>query len=118
MTVTYTWVVNSLDCTANTASDPESETDCDDINSVTWTLTGADGNNTSSITSITPLNISMVPEEGEANNSVFLALTEANVVSFIQSAIGSDTVDSLESQISKNLDKLSINIITPPLPWA
>ena len=113
MSTTYTWTVNSIECTANN----DIETDCDEITSALWTLTGNNGTISSSITSRSPLLIDMEPTGEESNNAPFLALTEANVISAIQSTLGTNQIKQLEAQIDTNLVNLSVNTITPTLPW-
>ena len=59
----------------------------------------------------------MEPTGEESNNAPFLALTEANVISAIQSTLGTNQIKQLEAQIDTNLVNLSVNTITPTLPW-
>ena len=114
MATTYTWKVDSLDCTANTNID----TDCDIITSAIWTLTGNNGTISTSITSKTPLNINMEPTGEQSNNEPYLALSEANVISEIQHALGTNQIAQIETQIDNTLQAMTVTTITPALPWA
>jgi len=114
MTTTYVWTVDSLDCTANN----EISTDCDDITSALWTLTGNNGTISSSITSRTPVLMHLEPGGEQSNNEPFLTLTEANVISAIQTSLGTNQVEQLEAQININLANMLISTISPTLPWA
>ena len=114
MTITYTWTITGLECV-----DPDSDVDCDAIKTAIWTLTGNDGTNSSSITGKTPLNIAMEPGEGQTPSDVFALVTEANIITAVQTVMGTENVDNMKTNIANNLTAQAEPVyVTPDLPWA
>lgn len=118
MTTTYTWTVDSLECTANTGFE------CTIIKSAPWTLTGTDGSNTTFIQGNAPINMTMVELEGHPEGDRFAALTEAEVITAIQTQLGTAIVTELETHIDNELYVKTLEtppvipkIVTPALPW-
>lgn len=118
MTTTYVWKVDSLECTANPGFL------CTIIKSAPWTLTGDDGTNTTFIQGNAPINLTMVEEEGHAEGDRFAALTEAEVITAIQTQLGTAIVNELVAHIDNELYVKTLEtpptppkIIVPPLPW-
>jgi len=115
MTTTYTMHIDSLECKANSEHAELHENDCDILTSVMWTYTANDGVNTASLAIRTPLYVDIAQDEVESNNEPFLTMSEANVISMIQSTIGNNQILAYQSQLDTNL--LSANSITHALPW-
>jgi len=114
MATTYTWHVNTIEC-VSAPGESGIPDDCDIISSVMWTLSGDDGNNTTMIAGRTQLDIDLDPGHLESNNESYLALSEANVISMIQTTLGANNIDGLHSQIDANLR--SANSFMQQLPW-
>jgi hypothetical protein len=115
MTTTYTMHIDSLECKANTQHAEIHPNDCDIITSAMWTYTANDGINTASLAIRTPLYVDIAYNEVESNNEPYLTLSEANVISMIQSTLGNNQLLVYQSQLDTNL--LSANSISPALPW-
>jgi hypothetical protein len=113
MTITYTWTITGLEC-----ADPDSDVDCDTIKEATWTLTGNDGTNTSSITGKTSLNIVMSPEEGQTHSDVFALVTEAEIITAVQTVMGTENISNMETNIANKLTELTLPAyVIQTLPW-
>jgi hypothetical protein len=115
MTITYTWAITGLEC-----ADPDSDVDCDSIKSASWSLTGNDGTNQSSIASKTSLDIAMTPGEGQTVSDVFALVTEADIIAAIHAVMGTDTINNMKANIANNLTIQAMPVpvlITTTLPW-
>jgi hypothetical protein len=108
MTITYTWAIPNMKC-----EDTDNDGDCSTIKQANWVLTGTDGTNTSSISGSIPLTVSMAgvndPEE------LFATLTEAEVITDVQTVLGVSSITSLETNIANDLYAKSL--LSPVLPW-
>lgn len=118
MATTYTWTVTSLECGTDL------DLDCDVIERASWILSGNDETNTSSVSGSVPINLSMAVEQGHEEGERYNTLTEAEVITAIQTALGTNWVASLQSDIDKDLYIKSLQtppaptvVISPPLPW-
>ena len=118
MATTYTWTVASLECGTDI------DLDCDVIKRVSWTLTGTDGTNTSSVSGNVPVNISMASEVGQEEDERYNTLTESEVIIAIQNALGTNWIASLQAEIDNDLYIKSLQtppaqekVVSPPLPW-
>jgi len=111
MSNTYTWTITGL-----TGLDPDADTDVETVKSASWNLTGTDGTNSITINGVTPLNLLMT--DGTDPEALFHDLTEASVIASVQSALGTNQVNSYYNSIDNNLAaRLVAQPITPPLPW-
>lgn len=109
MSNSYTWLISSLDCI------PDVDGLTDYVVIAHWTCTGTDGTfsgsvyNTQSFT-VDPAKPDYIP---------FADLTEAEVISWVQDSLGSDTVDAVYRSIDQQIEaQVNPPIVTPPLPWA
>lgn len=108
MTITNTWNVVQMDAY------PEYEGESDVVFTVHWTLTGTDGTYVGSVYGSVgvPLN------EGEAFTP-YADLTEAQVIGWVQDALGEEQVASYEENVAQQIeDQINPPVVTPPLPWA
>jgi hypothetical protein len=108
MTITNTWAVQQMDAY------PEYEGESDVVFTVHWTLNGTDGIYAGSVygTVSVPLN------EG-ASFTPYADLTEAQVIGWVQDALGEEQVASYEANVAQQIaDQIDPPIVTPPLPWA
>jgi hypothetical protein len=112
MAVTNTWGVVQLDCY------PELEGQPDVVFTVHWNLIGTE-------------TVSGVDYSGYAYGSVGVALnegsdfipyadlTEADVIGWVQDALGADQVASYEDNVAQQIaNKINPPVVAPPLPWA
>lgn len=109
MSNTYTWSIAALDCI------PDLDGKMDYVVVAHWTCTGTDGTfsgsvyNTQSFT-VDPAKPDYIP---------FADLTEAEVISWVQDAMGEDGVNATYANIDSQIEnQVNPPIVTPPLPWA
>jgi hypothetical protein len=108
MAVTYTWSVVQMDAY------PEYDGETDVVFNVHWTLAGIDQTyqgyayGTQSVTL----------DEG-SDFTPYEDLTEAQVIGWVQAAMGAEQVAALEANVAKQIqDQIDPPVVTPPLPWA
>jgi len=105
-TITYTWGVVQLDCY------PKAAGQTDVVFTVHWTLSATDGTYSSGAYSAVS-----VPAPTEAFTP-FAALTVAEVIGWVQSAMGAEAVASYEAAVTAQIEaQINPTVVTPPLPW-
>lgn len=109
MATTYTWHIDRM----STLQEPQPNY----VVEVAWTVTGTDGQYNPSCGNFTTLTTSQ--------NSTFIPyenLTEADVISWVQAALGTAGVAEVEAKIQLAIDRqITPLTVTPqdtPLPWA
>lgn len=104
MSITYTWNVNTMDTA------PSEDGLSDVVKVIHWRLSANDGNNTTDTYSTISL------ESPDANNfTAFANLTEAQVISWVESKLD---VDALKAGLDVNLENLANPpIVTKQGPW-
>lgn len=113
MAITYTWKIVALDC-----STPDTDNDCDIIKTAHWTLSGTDGTYTGSAYGTAPLNIVLETVQGQTEYTNFNNLTEEEIITAVQTALGAEQVASLEASIASQIQmQIAPTTISPPLPW-
>ena len=109
MATTFTWSILEMQ-TANV--DNLQNFVC----SATWELTGDDGKNISSTSSI----FGYKPED-VTGFTPYNQLTQDQVLGWIKNRLGADGIAHFEGIVQKQLDDMSENTINPepqPLPWS
>jgi hypothetical protein len=85
----------------------------DVVSTVHWTLNGTDGTYAGSVYG----SVGVTLDEG----SVFTPydqLTKAQVIGWVQDALGEDQVASYEANVVKQIeDQINPPVVNPPLPW-
>ena len=108
MTITNTWGVVQMDAY------PEYDGETDVVFTVHWTLTGTDGVYVGSVYGSVGVSL----DEG-ATFTPYEDLTEAQVVGWVQDALGEEQVASYEANVAQQIaDQIDPPVVTPPLPWA
>lgn len=108
MTVTNTWAVVQMDAY------PEEDGHTDVVFTVHWTLTGTDGTYTGYVYG--SQGVSVNPDEPF---TPYDQLTEAQVIGWVQAAMGEEQVASYEANVAQQIeDQINPPVVTPPLPWA
>jgi len=108
MANTYTWVIDALDCA------PTSNGQADVVTNVHWRVNGTDGTH----------NVTVYGTQGVAYTAgspftAFNSLTEAQVVGWLQAAMGTEQVAELEANLDAQIAALvTPAVVTPALPWA
>lgn len=108
MSNTYTWSVQSLDCL------PLLEGQTNVVFNVHYRISGTDGTHTATVNATQPLtynaNESFIP---------FDSLTQDKVIEWVKSALGSDGITSVQTDLDNKISYLANPpIVTPPLPWS
>ena len=107
MTATYTWTVVQMDCY------PEVDGETDVVFTVHWTLTGVDGDYTGSVYGSQALTL-----DPGAPFTPYADLTEAQVIGWVQAAMGAEQVAVYEANVAGQIaNQINPPVVTPPLPW-
>lgn len=108
MSIVNTWNVVSMDAY------PEYEGEPDVVFVVHWTLNGTDGTYNGSVYGSVGVSL----DEG-ATFTPYADLTEAQVIGWVQDALGEEQVASYEANVAQQIaDQIDPPVVTPPLPWA
>jgi hypothetical protein len=107
MTITNTWNVVQMNAY------PEYEGKSDVVFTVHWTLTGTDGEYVGSVYGSQGVSI-----DREAPYTPYADLIEAQVIGWVQAAMGEEQVASYEANVAQQIaDKINPPVVTPPMPW-
>jgi hypothetical protein len=108
MTITNTWNVTQMDAY------PEYEGETDVVFTVHWTLTGTDETYVGSVYGSVGVSL----DEG-ATFTPYEDLTEAQVIGWVQDALGAEQVAAYEANVAQQIaDQIDPPVVTPPLPWS
>ena len=108
MAITNTWGVVQMDAY------PELDGETDVVFTVHWTLTGTDGTYAGSV-----YGSSGVSVDPDAPFIPYDQLTEAQVIDWVQEALGEEQVASYEANVAQQIaDQKDPPVVTPPLPWS
>lgn len=108
MTTTYTWNVVQMDCY------PQADGETDVVFTVHWTLTGTDGTYTGSVYGSQAVSI-----DPDAPFTPYADLTQAQVIGWVQDALGTEQVAAYEANVAGQIDdQVDPPVVTPPLPWS
>jgi hypothetical protein len=108
MPITNTWSVVSLDAY------PELDGETDVVFTVHWQLNGTDGAYAGSVYG--SVGVTLDPD---APFVPYDQLTEAQVVSWVQDALGEEQVASYEANVEQQIaNEKNPPVVTPPLPWS
>lgn len=107
MTITNTWTVVQMDAY------PELDGETDVVFTVHWTLTGTDGTYTGSVYGATGVTV-----DPDAPFTPYADLTQAQVIGWVQSALGAEQVAAYEANVATQIaDQINPPVVAPPLPW-
>lgn len=108
MAITNTWSVVSMDCY------PELDGETDVVFTVHWTLNGTDGTYAGSVYG--SVGVTLDPD---APFTPYASLTQAQVVGWVQDALGEEQVAAYEANVAQQIsDQVDPPVVTPPLPWS
>jgi hypothetical protein len=108
MAITNTWSVSQLNCY------PELDGEQDVVFTVHWTLAGTDGTYTGSVYG--SVGVTLDPD---AAFVPYASLTQAQVVGWVQDALGEEQVAAYEANVAQQInDQIDPPVVTPPLPWS
>ena len=107
MSITTTWVIEQMSCY------PTSEGQTDVVFNIAWRANATD--DTYNATSYGTVGVTY--ETGEPYTP-YADLTQAQVVGWVQSALGAEQVASIEAGLAANIaNQVNPPVVTPPLPW-
>jgi hypothetical protein len=108
MTIKCNWTIAQLDAY------PEYKSHKDVVFTVHWRCDGTDGEHTVGVYGSVGLTLGP-----EAKFTPFEKLTEAQVIGWVQDALGEDQVKQYEGSVANQIDAL-INppVVHPSMPWA
>jgi hypothetical protein len=108
MATTYTWNIQQLNCY------PEQDGETDVVFVVHWTLNGTDGTYAGSVYGSVGVTV-----DPDAPFVPYASLTEAQVIGWVQDALGEEQVASYEANVAQQIDnQINPPVVTPPLPWS
>lgn len=108
MTITNTWTIVQMDAY------PEADGETDVVFNVHWTLTGTDGTYSGSVYGAQSVSL-----DPAAPFTPYADLTEAQVIGWVQGAMGAEQVAAYEDNVAQQIaDQINPPVVTPPLPWS
>ena len=108
MPITNTWGVVQMNAY------PELDGEQDVVFTVHWTLTGTDGTYTGSVYGSVGVTV-----DPDAPFIPYADLTKAQVIGWVQDALGEEQVASYEASVAQQIaDQIAPPVVTPKLPWA
>ena len=103
----YTWPIERLDCY------PERDGQADVVFTVHWRLNAQDGEYGASGYGSVSLTY-----DASAPFTPFAELTQAQVVGWVQSALGAEQVAQVSAALAANIAaQINPPVVSPPLPW-
>ena len=108
MATTYTWSINALDCY------PEVGGNTDVVFTVHWTMTGEEAGFSGSVYGTVGVTL-----DPDAPFTAYADLTEAQVIGWVQAAMGAEQVAACEANVAGQInEQVAPSVVTPALPWA
>ncbi len=108
MAITNTWSVVQMDAY------PELDGETDVVFTVHWTLNGTDGTYNGSVYG--SVGVTLDPD---APFVPYASLTQAQVIGWVQDALGEEQVASYEANVAQQIEnQINPPVVTPPLPWS
>jgi len=108
MATTYTWNVVQMDAY------PELDGNQDVVFTVHWTLTGEEAGFSGGVYG----SVGVTLDEA-ATFTPYADLTLAQVVGWVQAALGAEQVAAYEANVAQQInDQVVPPVVTPPLPWS
>jgi hypothetical protein len=93
---------------------PELDGQADVVFTVHWQLNGTDGTYNGSVYG----SVGVTLDEGSAFTP-YASLTQAQVVGWVQAALGEEQVASYEANVAQQIEnQINPPVVTPPLPWS
>ena len=105
---TYTWLVDAIDCI------PSFDGKTNVVSVIHWRINGTDGTHNA-----TTYGTQLLTYTAENPFTEYAGLTLETVIGWIQTAMGSDQVTAIQTQLDKMIDNLANPpIVSPKLPWS
>ena len=108
MSVTNTWVIEQMNCY------PTYESQTDVVFNVHWRVSATDGTYNA-----TSYGTQGVTYAAGSPYTPFADLTQAQVIGWVQDAMGPEQVATIEAGLAANIaNQVNPPVVNPPLPWA
>ena len=108
MAITNVWNIQQMDCY------PELDGETDVVFTCHWVLSGTDGTYNGSVYG----SVGVTLDEG-ATFTPYASLTQAQVIGWVQDALGEEQVPSYEANVLQQIQNENDHpVVTPPLPWS
>jgi hypothetical protein len=108
MAVNYTWNIVRLDCY------PELDGETDVVFVCHWTLAGEEAGFSGGVYGSVGVTL-----DAGATFTPYADLTLAQVVGWVQDALGAEQVTAYEANVAQQInDQVVPPVVTPPLPWS
>ena len=108
MSIVNTWSIVRLDCY------PELDGETDVVFVCHWTLSATDGTYNGGVYGSVGVTL-----DAGATFVPYADLTEAQVIGWVQDALGAEQVASYEANVAQQInDQIDPPVVTPPLPWS
>ena len=108
MSIVNTWSIVRLDCY------PELDGETDVVFTVHWTLSATDGTYNGGVYGSVGVTL-----DAGATFVPYADLTEAQVIGWVQDALGAEQVAAYEANVAQQInDQIDPPVVTPPLPWS
>ena len=108
MAITNVWSVVQLNCY------PELDGETDVVFTCHWVLSATDGTYAGSVYG--SVGVTLDPD---APFVPYASLTQAQVIGWVQDALGEEQVASYEANVAQQIaDQINPPVVTPPLPWS
>jgi hypothetical protein len=107
MATTYNWTIQAMDCV------PQEDGHTDVVVVAHWNVLATDGTYNANVYGTQSFTYdsgkTFIPYE---------SLTQAEVVTWVQNAMGTDGVASIQDNLNSQIaNQINPPIVTPPLPW-
>jgi hypothetical protein len=108
MTITNVWNIVRLEAY------PELDGETDVVFTCHWVLSGTDGTYNGSVYG--SVGVTLDPD---APFVPYASLTQAQVIGWVQDALGEEQVASYEANVAQQIEnQINPPVVTPPLPWS
>jgi len=107
MAITYTWVIDAMDCK------PQEDGKTDVVMTVHWRLNGTDGTYNATVYSTVGLTYT-----AGSPFTPYADLTQDLVIGWVKDALGLDQVTTFETNVAAQIEaQINPSVVTPALPW-
>jgi hypothetical protein len=109
MANTYAWSITNLECYAQIDGHD------DVVFTIHWTRSATDGeNHVANIYGVQQMTL-----DAEAPFTAYSDLTEAQVVGWVEEALGAEYIAALDLELDQQVaDQINPPVVSPPPPWA
>jgi hypothetical protein len=105
---TITWSIEQMSCY------PQELGETDVVFSAAWRVNGTDGTYNATVYG----SQSLSPYDGKTPFTPYADLTQAQVIGWVQDAMGAEQVAAINANIEQQIEsQVNPTVVNPPLPW-